>query len=656
MDRIAAEIAEEVGVLFEHLHPAAGSGEQKAGHNSCRAASGDGEVEVWRHDASLYRRSHEKGKVRPMVASFGTSGFTDALVILGAAGIVIPAFARLRISPIIGFILIGMLVGPAGLGRLTDSDPWLRYVTISDPHSIEPFAELGIVLLLFSVGLELSFRRLWSLRRLVFAGGAAELLISAAAIAGAIYLARESAAGAIGLGLALALSSTAIVVPLVGTHSAVGRSALAMLLFEDLALVPILFLLGALAPGAAGNVGSLLSTIAVGMVTAVAILVAGRLLVPRLFGQAARTKNPELLLSACLLIVIVASLVTSAVGFSAVLGALIAGIVIAETEYRGEVEVITAPFRGLGLGIFLITVGMSVDVGAIAGDWRMLLAALIAILVVKTLVTALLLRVGGERMSVAAEVGLLMASPSETTLVVLGSASAAGLISGESASFWQIVTAAGLTVTPLLAQLGKSAGSRFAGRALGSAMDASLETADPGHVIILGFGRVGRMVADMLNAHDKDYLAIESDIDGVAAAREEGYDVLFGDVAHPQLLDRLAQREPSAFILTMDNPVLVKRLTSRLRGAFPDLPIVARARDTVHAAELYKAGATDAVPETLEASLQLSEAALVDLGVAMGPVIASIHEKRDQLRSQIKAEAELDRKPRLRPRRLRDAS
>jgi CPA2 family monovalent cation:H+ antiporter-2 len=174
-------------------------------------------------------------------------------------------------------------------------------------------------------------------------------------------------------------------------------------------------------------------------------------------------------------------------------------------------------------------------------------------------------------------------------------------------------------------------------------------------VVILGFGRVGRMVADMLDAHGKDYLALESDSDTVGASRGQGYDVVFGDVGRPGLIEQLRERAPSAFILTMDNPVLVIRLTRTLRRAFPDLPIVARARDTAHAALLYKAGASDAVPETLEASLQLAEAALVDLGVAMGPVIASIHEKRDELRAQIKAEADLEEAPRLGGRRLRDA-
>jgi CPA2 family monovalent cation:H+ antiporter-2 len=592
-----------------------------------------------------------------MKGEFSTSGFSDALVILGAAGIVIPAFARLRISPIIGFILIGVLAGPAGLGALAVEHPWLHYVTISNSHRIEPFAELGIVLLLFSVGLELSFHRLWSMRRLVFGAGAAELIGCALVIGLGIYWVGQSASGSIALGLALTLSSTALVIPLVNTHDAVGRSALGMLLFEDVALVPIVFALGAMGPNSAGGgAAALLTTLAIGLATAAAMLVLGRFLLPKLFAQAARTKNPELFLAVCLLVVIIASLVTQAIGFSPVLGALIAGIVIAETEYRGEVEVVTAPIRGLGLGIFLITVGMSVDVRLVLADWQALLTALVAVLVVKASVTALLLRLGGAAPAVAAETGLLMSSPSETTLIVLASATTARLVSAETATFWQIVTAIGLTVTPFLAKLGRTAGSRIRGREVGEQMEVSLDTAELGQVLILGFGRVGRMVADMLEVHGKDYLAIDTDADGVTAARKEGYDVLFGDVGRPELIDRMREREPAAFILTMDNPVLVNRLAKQLRKAFPDLPIVARARDAVHAAELYRAGVTDAVPETLEASLQLSEAALVDLGVAMGPVIASIHEKRDELRAQIKAQAELEKAPRLGGQRLRDVT
>ena len=591
-----------------------------------------------------------------MATDFQTSGLSDALVILGAAGIVIPAFARFRITPVIGFLLIGLLVGPAGLGSMTDAVPWLHYVTISNPEAIEPFAEFGVIMLLFSIGLELSFRRLWSMRRLVFGVGAAELLLSGAIIALGLHLMGQSLAGAVGLGLALALSSTALVLPLVGTHGPVGRSALAMLLFEDVAIVPIVFALGAMAPYAANDgVGDLFTTMIFGGAVAVAMLFAGRLLLPRLFAQAARTKSPELFLAACLLVVIVASLLTTAIGFSPILGALLAGIVIAETEYRGEVEVMTAPFRGLGLGIFLITVGMSVDLRLVFANWQSIGLAVLGVLTVKAVVTAVLLRIEGARTAVAAETGVLMASPSETTLIVLAAASAAQLIQPQTAAFWQIVTAIGLTITPLLAKLGRLAGRGVDGQSP-SELVGALEEGDTPKVVILGFGRVGRMVGEMLEAHDQQYVAVDSDVDAVASARQEGLPVVFGDVSHTELIERLKPGRPTAFVLTMDNPVLAKRLARRIRAAFPDLPIVARARDPAHAADLYKAGVTDAVPETLEASLQLSEAALVDLGVAMGPVIASIHEKRAELRAEIMAEAELTEEPNLGRRKLRDAA
>lgn len=569
---------------------------------------------------------------------------SDALVILGAAGIVIPVFTRFRITPVIGFILIGIAVGPYGLGKLVFEYPWLGHMTISDPEGLEPFAEFGIILLLFTIGLELSFDRLWQMRRLVFGLGALELLIIGSSIAVALSMIGQYWTGALALGFALAFSSTAIVLPIAGTRSPVGRAALSMLLFEDIMIVPIVFVLGAMAPYAQSEGWEgLVDTLWQGGLVVVALLVVGRIALPRLFAQAARTKSPELFLAASLLVVIGASLATAVTGLSPIVGALIAGLLIAETEYHGEVEGIMEPFKGLALGVFLITVGMSIDLTTIWSNlWTIILAVLL-VLVFKATVTGLLLRLMGARRSTAAETGVLMASPSETTLIVLSAASSALLIQPGTAQFWQIVTAIGLTVTPLLARLG-----RVLARRVEPIPELPDDEGDEPRVIIVGAGRVGLLVADMLEAHGKPYVALDADADLIERAKRDGYRATFGDAARGEALSRLGIETAPAVVLTMDEPVLAQRLVSKLRKSYPELLIVARARDTEHAAALYRAGASHAVPETLESSLQLSEAVLVDIGVAMGPVIASIHEKRDEFREQLERDGKLDHRPKLR--------
>ena len=568
---------------------------------------------------------------------------SDALVILGAAGIVIPVFARFRITPIIGFILVGLLVGPYGLGRLVPEFPLLYHITITQPAALGPFAEFGIILLLFSIGLELSFNRLWDMRRMVFGLGSLELVVIAGTLTGFLVLSGNAPGGALALALALAMSSTALVLRISDSKSQVGKAALAMLLFEDIALVPIIFLLGALAPSAAGGgVEGLFHTLWVGALVVIVLLVGGRLLLPRLFAQAARTKSPEVFLAASLLVVITAALATAAAGLSPIVGALIAGLLIAETEYHGEVEGIIEPFKGLALGIFLITIGMSIDFRVVWANFGAILAATVGVLLLKAVVTGLLLRLMGAGRGTAMETGILMASPSETTLIVLTAAAAAKLIDLETAQLWQIVTAIGMTVTPLLAQVGR----RAARRVDVTALPADVE-ADPQRAIIVGFGRTGRLIADMLQTHGKPYVAVDSDPDLIIDGLHHGYKATFGDAANDTTLTRLGVETATAVILTMDEPVMAQRIVKKLRGLYPDLPIIARARDASHAAQLYRAGASHAVPETLEASLQLSEAVLVDLGVPMGFVIASVHEKRDEFRAQIMDEGELSEKPRL---------
>ena len=322
----------------------------------------------------------------------------------------------------------------------------------------------------------------------------------------ALHFVGQAWAGSIGLGLALALSSTALILPLVGTASPVGRPAFAMLLFEDLALVPIIFALGAMAPTASDGWAGLGTVALRGAIAVAALFVAGRFVLPKLFAQAARTKSPELFLAASLLVVIVASLVTTAAGLSPIVGALLAGLLIAETEYRQEVEVMTEPFKGLALGVFLLTVGMQLDLRLVLANWPALLAAIVGVMAVKATVTTLLLKFNGTRTGTAAEAGILMSSPSETTLIVLGVATQAALITAPTAAFWTTVTAIGLTITPLLAKAGQGIARRIDRQE--RIADPEVDADRPGTVII-GFGRVGQMVADMLRVHGKPFIAVD---------------------------------------------------------------------------------------------------------------------------------------------------
>jgi monovalent cation:H+ antiporter-2, CPA2 family len=584
-----------------------------------------------------------------MALEFESTGLRDALIILGAAGLVIPTFARFKITPVIGFILVGILVGPFGLSTFRETLPALKWMTIGDTKAVNAFGEFGIILLLFSVGLELSLPRLWSMRRRVFGFGAIELFGAALLIAIGLWLFDTSPGAAIGLGVALSLSSTALVLPIAGVSGPVGRLAFPMLLFEDLALVPIIFALGAIGGNAGGTIGAFGQTVGLGILTVATLFVIGRFAMPPLFAQAARTKSPELFLSATLLIIILASLLTTVIGLSPIVGALVAGLLIAETDYRSEVETITTPFRGLALGIFLITVGMSLDLPMIARNWSQIILAVAAVVVIKALVTMVLLRMRRVKPGIAAEVAVLMASPSETTLIVLAAAAHAALISSDTAAFWQVVTAIGLTITPLLARIGHDLSRRME-RTEHTLSDAEQAAIAVPHTIIIGYGRVGQMVADMLDRHGRPWIALEENIDVVSMARRAGKPVHYGDARRMASIEALNPDIANAIVLTMDDPVQTVRIVKHVRERLPNLPISARARDTEHAAQLYRAGASDAVPETLESSLQLAESVLVDIGIAVGPVIASIHEKRDELRTAIRRSSKMSASPRLKSR------
>jgi CPA2 family monovalent cation:H+ antiporter-2 len=581
--------------------------------------------------------------------------FKPALIILAAAAIVIPLFHRLRLSPVLGFILVGVAVGPFGLAMLADRLPLLGSIMLNRPETIEPIAELGISMMMFMIGLELSLERLQVMRRLVFGFGLAQFVLCAVAIAAIAYAFGAPPMLAAVMGTALSMSSTAVVVQVLSHEKRlggpVGRASLGVLLLQDIAAVPALFVIGVF--GASGKMVTW--AIVHAILVVLGLIVAGRLVLRPLFRSVARTGSPELFVAACLLVILATGIAAAEVDLPMELGSLIAGLLLAETEFRRQIEVTIDPFKGLLLGVFLISVGMGLDLADIAADAPRVVLGGIVLVAVKLTIVACLARAFGLRWITGLQAGLLLGPGGEFGLVILGLARAGGLIGADVVRFPLVVAVATMACIPLMSTLGRLLSRKVSAP---PTVDPALlvpvvDDATP-RVIIAGFGRVGETVASMLEVHGVAYVAVDSDTVRVAAQRKSRRSVYWGDITQTELLHRLHVETARALVVTMGDHAASDRLVAAARAVRSDLLIVVRARDARHAAHLYAIGATDAVPETIEASLQLSEAVLVDLGVPTGPVIATIHERRAELQAEIKAMAPQAEVRPLGRRRLRD--
>ncbi|MGA9015164.1 MAG: cation:proton antiporter [Acetobacteraceae bacterium] len=575
-----------------------------------------------------------------MDAHFDPGLFKPALIILAAAAIVIPLFHRLRLSPVLGFMLVGVAVGPFGLAMLADRVPLLGAITLNRPETIAPIAELGISMMMFMIGLELSLERLRVMRRLVFGFGVLQFVLCAVAIAVIAYAFGAPPLLAVVAGPALSMSSTAVVVQVLSQEKRlggpVGRASLGVLLLQDIAAVPVLFAISVFGAGGGARTWALVQAV----VVVLGLIAAGRLVLRPLFRGVARTGSPELFVAACLLVILATGLATAMVGLPMELGSLIAGLLLAETEFRRQIEVTIDPFKGLLLGVFLISVGMSLDLADIAADASRVILGGVVLVALKLAIIACLARAFGVPWLTGLQAGLLLGPGGEFGFVILNLAHAEGLIGADVVRFPVVIAAATMACIPLLSALGR----RMAWRApVARAVDPALllpqlDDAES-RVIIAGFGRVGETVASLLERHSVAYVAVDSDADRIAAQRKVRRSVYWGDITQAELLHRLHLETARALVVTMGDHAASDRLVATARAARPDLLIVVRARDARHAAHLYAIGATDAVPETIEASLQLSEAVLVEIGVPMGPVIAAIHERRAELQAEIKAMA-----------------
>ena len=582
--------------------------------------------------------------------------YREALLFLVTAGVVAPLFFRIRISPVLGYLLAGAALGPYGLGRLARKAAWFNAFALTDVETIKRIAAFGVVALLFTIGLELSFERLMRMRRLVFGFGLAQVVVSAAALGGAAYALGQGPAAAIMIGAALSLSSTAIVIPVLAGEkrlgTAVGRYTFAVLLLQDLAVAPLLVLATMLAGGTSGDLGArLILTLAPAAVALAVVIVVGRLVLRPLFHSVATTRSPEFFMAACLLVVLGAAMTAAASGLSMALGAFVAGLLLAETEFRREIEVTIEPFKGLLLGLFFVSVGAELDLTVLTAQAGKILALTAAFVALKTIVLFALARLFGASNAVAAEAALLLGPGGEFAFVMIGAAVAGGIVTGADSQSLLVAVTLSMVAIPLLGSLGARFAAPPRARALDPAALVEPPEDDSRRVIIAGYGRVGALIGEMLAVHNIPFIAVDRDPSLIGQARRDGKPVYFGDASREEFLRRCGVETARALIVTMDAPSANEAVVETARRLRPDITLIARARDAAHARTLYELGVTDAVPETIEASLQLSEAALVDIGVPMGLVIASIHEKRDEYRKLlIAAGASRDTRGARRPR------
>jgi monovalent cation:H+ antiporter-2, CPA2 family len=578
-----------------------------------------------------------------MATGLDLAAYKDTLIVLTTAAVLVPLASRLKISPVITFIVAGILLGPTTLASLTGTLPFIANITISSPDAVAAVAEIGIVFLLFLIALELSFERLSIMRRAVFGMGSLQLLLCGIVMAGLLRLYGLSAPVSLIIGLAISLSSTAIIIEMLARQkrlaTGAGRASFSILLLQDLALVPLLLLVGVLTQtrGDGMDWTGMLTTLAIGIVAVTLIVIGGRLLLRPLFRLVVSTGSPDLFIAAAIFVALGTGVATAAAGLSMALGAFISGLLLAETEYRKAIEAVIEPFKTLLLGVFFFSVGMKIDLTVVAGSPVTIIVAIAIMILVKAILVAPLIRLFGFSNWSALHAALLLAPAGEFAFVIIGLGNAAGLIDGQLAALTFTVIALSMALLPAMDALGKRISARLR-PATPLPPEATLNPPDDvkSRALVVGGGRVGQLVSDMLGRHDVPHFLIERDPDLVARLRRLGKEAYFGDAANASFLQRCGIMDAAALIITTDTNSDIESIVGTARAARSDIAIISRARDANHATKLYGLGVTDAVPETVEASLQLSEATLMGLGIAAGRVIASIHEQRDVYRSELK--------------------
>jgi len=550
------------------------------------------------------------------------SMLAQAAIFLACAVLAVPLSRKLGLGAVLGYLGAGMLIGPFGL-KLID-----------DVQAIYDFAQFGVVLLLFIIGLELQPSRLWVLRKQVFGLGTLQVLGTGLALGAVAYAFGLRWQAALVAGLGLAMSSTALVLQtLAEKHQLTarhGRNAFAILLFQDLAVIPLLAalpFLGNTAGSTHGAGGWLDAAKAVAMI--VGVVIGGRYLTRPLFSAIARFGSREVFTAAALLIVIGVTLLMELVGLSASLGAFLAGVLLADSEYRHELEADIEPFKGLLLGLFFIAVGMSANLALILQKPLLLMALTLGLLLIKFLVVYLLgLLLGAPRPSVR-KLALALAQGGEFAFVLFGVAGGFGIFSTRQVDLLIVVVTLSMLLSPLLFILEDRLLAPWLDRAREREFDAIEVEADGKHVVIAGMGRFGQIVARVLTMKKIPLTVMDVDAAQVDSLRKFGISVYYGDASRLDLLEAAKTGDARLFILAIDDPEASYKTAELVRRHFPDLPILARARNRQHAYKLMDLGITKIYRETWHASIEMAHTALLRLSIPQSEAAMTVARFRD---------------------------
>lgn len=546
----------------------------------------------------------------------------EIILFLAVAALVVPLLSKIGINSIISYLLCGVALGPYGITLFAESAPWLKHFVIPDPQTVKPIAELGVIFLLFMIGLEVSPQRLWQMRKLVFGLGTSQVVVTGVVIGTIAYLWGNTPVASVLLGSSLALSSTAIVVQLLQDkrllNTPMGQSSLSVLLLQDLAVIPILFMLSVFIGNTEGNIWQALG-MALLQAAAVMVLiyfVARKLLRP-LFSFIGGFHSDDMFIALTLLVIIGTAAFAQAAHVSMAMGAFIAGLVLAESEFRHKIAHHIEPFKGLLLGLFFLSFGMTINIWAFVNKPVWIVLSVIGMVGIKTLITTLLARLHGVRLPVALESGLILGQAGEFGLLVIGASMAGGIIAPDIAQFMLIVVGLSMFVTPPLAVAARRLGLWLEQRAQvdHEALRAHNEPATlEGHVIIMGYGRAGQMIANTLAGEGVSYVVLDADSRKVTKAYQEGIPIHYGDVEEPEHLLEMGVERASALIVAIDDMKAADYVVAHVRKSWPHLPVVLRTQDTDQATRWAGEEMVQAVPETLEVSLQMAFYALQRLG------------------------------------------